>query len=239
MTIESSLQTPREALPTRWKILLYGFPGSGKTTLAAQAPRPLIIEIDDGGALVLDTKEFEHIRIYRQRNLKKLNDFVKACRTDPYFKENFDTVVVDTISEVQTLDRMRKVGDPLDELWQFNESIYTRNNFYTNAICRAVLGLGKNTIFLCHVREELIGDDRNQVVRVIPGMSPGPFKDLATNMDGIFFLRKEGKARRLTVTAGTTVLTKNRLEQVNIPATFENPNFDALLPYLEKVIKHD
>lgn len=239
MTIESSLQTPRDALPSRWKILLYGYPGSGKTTLAAQAPRPLFLEVDDGGALVLNTKEFEHVKIYRQRNLSKLNEFIKACRTDSYFKEQFDTIVVDTVSEIQTLDRMRKIGDPLDEAWKFNEGIYARNNFYTNAICRAVLGLGKNTIFISHVREELVGEDRNQTIRVLPGLSSGPFKDLATNMDGIFFIKKEGKARQLQVTAGTTVLTKNRLEQVNIPANFLNPSFDQLLPYLEKVVKHD
>ncbi len=82
------------------RILLYAESGMGKTTLAALAPRPIFIGIDDGGRKIKDPRT--------GKDLQKINDVetysdVRNALQQPALFENYDTAVVDTFTLVEGL----------------------------------------------------------------------------------------------------------------------------------------
>jgi len=82
------------------RILIYAESGMGKTTLAALAPKPVFIGIDDGGRKIKDPRTGE--------DLQKINgvetyEDVRSALQRPILFEEFDTVVVDTLTLVENL----------------------------------------------------------------------------------------------------------------------------------------
>ncbi len=82
------------------RILLYAESGMGKTTLAALAPKPVFIGIDDGGRKIKDPRTGE--------DLQKINgietyDDVRNALQQPALFEPHETAVIDTFTLVEGL----------------------------------------------------------------------------------------------------------------------------------------
>ncbi len=82
------------------RIIIYGESGMGKTTLAALAPKPVFIGIDEGGRKVKDPRTGE--------DLNKINgietyDDVRSALQQPALFEGYETVVIDTLTLVENL----------------------------------------------------------------------------------------------------------------------------------------
>lgn len=82
------------------RIIIYGESGMGKTTLAALAPKPVFIGIDDGGRKIKDPRTGE--------DLKKINGVetysdVRNVLQQPTLFEPYDTIVIDTLTLVENL----------------------------------------------------------------------------------------------------------------------------------------
>lgn len=232
------IKSGEEAYLDVWSFILYSFPGDGKTTLAAQAPRPLILELDRNGWIVLkksiaNPKSNKYVVL---RSFKGLVNYVRALAKDSETLSQFDTVVLDTISEAQTLERLSQLpGDALTEQWKFNQHIYTVNNFRILLLAKEILELNKNTIFNCHLRRETVGDEANKRIVVGPDLSDGLLTDLEALVDGTFLLVKDGMSeRKLKLQTGKDERTKSRFTK---NATINNPTFDKLLPVLEEFKK--
>lgn len=76
------------------KLLVYGHAGSGKTTLAATMPRPIVISAE-GGLLSIQSANLPYIEVNSMATLMEAFDYVSG--------ENgaeFDSVVLDSISEI-------------------------------------------------------------------------------------------------------------------------------------------
>ena len=82
MVITPSGQRRRHA----WRCLIYGGSGIGKTTLASLAPKPLLIDLEDGG---------EYVKIDRTDVLKNYNEVVESLRE--FYKSDYKTAVIDTM----------------------------------------------------------------------------------------------------------------------------------------------
>ena len=214
--------------------MLYGFPGAGKTTLAAGAPKPLVIEVDEGGHQVLDVPSLrDHARYFYLREFEKVARLVRGLASDPNLSE-IDTIVLDTFTELQTLDRLSRLpGDILlDRSWKFNEMVYRDNNFASLILLKEILKLGKNTIIICHMNEEQVGEGRNSKTLIRPGLSPTLMKDVLALLDGAFFLQLVDKTRSLRLAGTVNTLTKSRF---NFPkAELINPTFADLQKYLDE-----
>jgi phage nucleotide-binding protein len=96
----------------------YGKPGTGKTTLAATFPRPvLLIDINDEGTdSIKDIADVDVIDIYNLDDLEQLLDELKH---DP---RDYRTVVIDTITQVQEMavveiTRKRGIADTKAGSW--------------------------------------------------------------------------------------------------------------------------
>src|SRR5687768_4353460 len=189
-----------DAKAKRWSIIIYSYPGAGKTTFAAQAPRPLILELDENGWIVLrNPLVAENVSYIAFRDFKKFVQFIRALAKDKDSLDSYDTLVIDTVSELQTLERLSQLpGDlVLDDKWKFNENIYTKNNFRIMTILRDVFDLGKNMIINCHMKEETLTDGADKKVIVRPDLSPGLLSSIMAMVDGTFFLDKQNDTRRL------------------------------------------
>lgn len=76
------------------KLLVYGHAGSGKTTLAATMPKPIVISAE-GGLLSIQSANLPYIEVNSMATLMEALDYVSG--------ENgaeFDSVVLDSISEI-------------------------------------------------------------------------------------------------------------------------------------------
>ncbi len=229
------IKSGEEAYLNVWSFILYSFPGDGKTTLAAQAPRPLILELDRNGWTVLkkDIARPKSNKFVVLRSFKGLVNYVRALAKEPEILSQFDTIVLDTISETQTLERLSQLpGDALTSPWPFNQHLYTVNNFRILLLAKEILELGKNTIFCCHLKKDIVGNESNKTVHIGPDLSEGLLTDLEALVDGTFLLVKTGmNTRQLKLQTGKEERTKSRFSR---NATIQDPTFEKLLPVLEE-----
>jgi hypothetical protein len=80
----------------RYRILLFGQPGSGKTPFAAQAPAPIFLMADRGGAASLAITGTPYIEIPSEKAANEALDYLALQAQRPSFP--YQTVVVDTFS---------------------------------------------------------------------------------------------------------------------------------------------
>jgi hypothetical protein len=73
-----------------WRALVYGKPGIGKTTFGAQAPTPILFDLEDGG-------EFVHID--RTPLLKTYEDFFSALQW--FYSSEYETAVIDSLDVLE------------------------------------------------------------------------------------------------------------------------------------------
>jgi len=216
MPVADAIRTGDEAYLERWKLFLYGWPGAGKTTLAASAPRPLIIEFDDGGHVVLrnlESGQRSAVKWYATQDWDRAVRFIRDLCRDRKFLEEIDTIVVDTLSALQGIERARQIKgiDVLvDEKAPFHEAIYSANNFRIVKFIEALLSTGKNLILTCHMTEDTITVQGLQKKLIRPGLSPALTREVMAMMDCCFFLELTGTTRTLRVQSGTDLLTKSR-----------------------------
>jgi len=74
--------------------LIYGKSGVGKTTLAATAPNPLIIDTE-GGTLSLADQEIDMVSV---RNMEELEDVLKKLKRKR--GDKYETIIIDSGSEL-------------------------------------------------------------------------------------------------------------------------------------------
>lgn len=104
----SILQTAKgiSQIPNNKLHIIMGFPGSGKTTLAATYPKPMLfVQIgDDGGGIVMsnwDDKDISFILLESDKNgtiYVKLMQLLKELREQPTL---YKTVVIDAYSSIE------------------------------------------------------------------------------------------------------------------------------------------
>lgn len=85
------------------KIGLVADSGMGKTTLASTAPKPVFVGLDEGGRMIRNPITGEKLKRVGDKDTRIENyyDILQAMHTPELFKP-FDTVVVDTVTMVET-----------------------------------------------------------------------------------------------------------------------------------------
>lgn len=78
------------------KIVVYGLAGTGKTTLCATCPNPIILSAESG-LLALARWSLPAIEIC---TIEDLREVFQWCKSSPEARQNFQTICLDSVSEI-------------------------------------------------------------------------------------------------------------------------------------------
>lgn len=131
--------------------LIYGPPKIGKTELASQFPKPLIIECEVGGA-----EELKGVKVAKPVNLDEVSEILGELE-GPAGKE-FETIVIDTIDEVYDWyevevcrDLSKKFKLAIDNIGEGPKGAdWAEARKRMMGFMSVWKGLGKNIVYLAH-----------------------------------------------------------------------------------------
>jgi phage nucleotide-binding protein len=181
------------------KMLVYGSPGIGKSTIALSAPRPVLFDFDGGvhrvnGAFQTDTLQ-----------VKSWDEVLDAMKED---LSSYDTIVIDTVGKM--LDYMgayiiRENCKMANRDGSLTLKGYgQRKQMFIDFINKCGM-LDKNLVFVAHEREDKDGETR--IVRPeIGGSSAG---DLIKELDLVGYMQAVGTERTIFWTPQEKFYAKN------------------------------
>jgi hypothetical protein len=225
--------------PGPLKIGIYGEPGCGKTILACQAPKPLLLDVENGRRSLLNHKELWNTGVRKISTYAQAEETVNALRgKDPYFND-METIILDTISRLQqkhlveelkvavAKNQSRHPYLPSEAEFNISNRVMER---YLLAMIEACAESDKTLIVNCHVKEDK--DDAGQTILIRPMISPGLVGSYVGLMDAVFYMSEETDSKGVTTRKLRTVASrktkgKNRLG--NLPVEMINPTFQQIL----------
>jgi hypothetical protein len=232
-----------------WAFFIYGPFGSGKTSLAAQAPKPLFFDIEGSGRSLLNRREWAILPVIRVSKFDELDDMVRGVITDSkrmgavkkakVLLTECETVVIDTInvSRERELDAQRKALSA--GRIAVSEYEYTQNNAkLTLLVDFLVEELKKNVIILAQVREDKDNEGNTIVIR--PGVPPVLLTSICSIVDAVFYLSSRSTIKGEAVQTKRTLLTvpteskiaKNRFP---LPGRIQLPEENSFEPILHAI----
>lgn len=155
------------------KVILSGFPGVGKTTLALSSPKPLLIDFDKGIHRV-KYNDRKDSTIYEFENFTSFwNDFTEENLKD------FDTIIIDTAYKLQNMviEDLRKTQP---KAFQFDGTLSLKGYGILNSkmkeFLQRIYSLNKNVILIFHAKETIVkqGGDESTQLRL---QASGAFKE--------------------------------------------------------------
>lgn len=187
------------------KMLVYGNPGIGKSTLALSAPNPVLFDFDGGVHRVNGAFQCPTLQV------NSWDEVLEGLEED---LSEFGTIVIDTVGKM--LDYMSVYiikNDPKMAMRDGSLSLKgygARKNMFINFISKCSM-LGKNLVFVAHEKEEKDGEMR--IVRPeIGGSSAG---DLIKELDLVGYMQAIGTERHIFWSPQEKFYAKNTC---NLPA---------------------
>lgn len=196
---------------TRIKILIYGQAGMGKTTLALSAPKPLLIDFDNG----VNRVNYAHIKDTVQ--IESYYDLLTVLNNEDLTP--FETIVIDTGGKM--LDAMAeyiiannpKLGRSNGMLTQQG---YGQRKAEFTALLRLLYSKNKDVVFVAHRKS--VND--NDETRYVPLFGGSNYDDLVTELDLVGYLEANGRKRTITFDPTSRNDGKNTC---NLPSVMEIP----------------
>lgn len=216
------------------RVLIYGQPGTRKTTFCAGAPRPLIYEVDAGGSKsLLNFAETRNTAVLPFRSINQCEVLIQKLGEENALSNQYDTLVIDTFSELQIKDLDRIVKDAAAKDASRNAFLpigpdYNINTEHMRQIADNLRNLPKHVVITCHVKEEK--DDTTGRVLSRPNLTPKLARTMAGMFDVVGYMNVDGDAWSLQVHPTTSVSAKTRLG--GLPPVITNPSFQMLLDAL-------
>lgn len=204
------------------KCLIYGQAGTGKTTMALSAPKPLLLDFDGGASRLNVAHRADTVQIQSWSDCEDV------------MKENlsaYDTIVVDTIGKMLDfiITDVCKGRVPQINNWG------TINNVFTS-FCRQLHSLNKNIIFIAH-RDNRKEGDKNVF---IPAIREKSYNAIVTELDLMGYIESRNDQREITFDFSDRNDGKNTCNLprfIAIPTIVDNKgNATAKNDFIERVI---
>jgi hypothetical protein len=214
---------PNEKVECRQiKMLIYGTPGCGKTSLSFTADAPLLLDFDKGSHRAVNRKDIIQIDKWAD-----VSDIVKA----PDEIKEYRTLILDTGGRM--LDVM--AATLIDQKGAARSGgVLTQNGYgllksmFDNFMAR-LIGLGKDVIIIAHDKE--VKEEDNTVV--VPDIVGGSYQIIKRSMDMIGFLNVVNDKRTLNFNSTERTVGKNctNLPLLSVPSVLqaEFDNYFSLL----------
>lgn len=195
-------------IPTTVKIMIYGQAGMGKSTLALSAPKPLLLDFDNG------------VKRINMAHLDGVDTVQVSCWQDvqAVLAEDlsaYRTIVTDTIGKMVDFIITYKCGNrqPTIKDWSGINAEFT---WFT----RTLSNLNKNAVFVAHRDTRKEGDD----TVFIPSLREKNYNSIVTELDLLGYLEMKsdrGVAKR-TITFDPTNRNDGK-NTCNLPSVMEVP----------------
>ena len=189
------------------KMLVYGQPGIGKTTIALSSPNPVLFDFDGGVSRINKAHQCPTLQVESwEQVLDALTELEQA--------NDFKTIVVDTAGKmldfmsdyIMRNDPKMKMRDGSLALKGYGQ----RKVMFVNLLKRVSM-MGKHIVFVAHEKEDKDGETR--IVR--PDMSGSSLGDLLKELDLVGYMQAYGKDRTICWSPQERFYAKNTC---NLPA---------------------
>lgn len=222
-------------------LLVYGEPGTGKTTLAATAQdseygsKVMFLDIEGGTRSISDRTD---IALFQPQNWDDIRRMLVWLEEDGVYNgERIRTVVMDSITEAQKFaseEVMQDAKNPdfasLQDYGKINQKLTSMVRVYR----RLAQQQGMNIVFTSLEKQEK--DEISGIVSVRPDLSPRASQGVCGSVDAVgrLFINKEG-ARVLQLKGDNRTLAKVRqpLKGPRLADLIENPTLAQILNHLK------
>lgn len=213
------------------KIMIYGQAGMGKSTLALSAPKPLLLDFDNGVKRVNTNHLGDQVGIVQ---VESWND-IRYLLNSPNELNDFNSIVVDTIGKMMDYIIAYRCngGQPRIQDWG---AINNDFKWFVNALS----SLNKNVIFVAHRDTRKEGEE----TVFVPALREKNYNSIVTELDllGYLEMKNENGLQKRTITFDPTSRNdgKNTCQLpgiMNIPTILDrNGNVTASNDFIEKQI---
>lgn len=196
------------SIPTNVKMMLYGQAGFGKTTVALSAPKPLLLDFDNGVKRVNDSnlQGVDIVQVISWNDMKDLmNENLSA----------YQSIVVDTIGKMMDFIISYKCGTRQPSIRDWG-GINQEFSWFV----RCLSDLSKNVIFVAHRDTRKEGDD----TVFVPALREKSYNSIVTELDllGYMEMRNENGRVKRTITFDPTNRNDGK-NTCNLPSVMEVP----------------
>jgi phage nucleotide-binding protein len=205
------------------KMLIYGQPGMGKSTLALSAPDPVMFDFDGGVNRV--NKAFQCPTLQVQ-NWEQVTDALDELASGDI---SFQTIVIDTAGKM--LDFMSDYIMRNDSKMKMRDGSLALKGYGARKVMfveflKRVTMMGKNIVFVAHEKEDKDGDTR--IVR--PDMGGSSLGDLLKELDLVGYMQAIGEERAIYWSPQEKFYAKNtcNLAQFNKIPTIINAQAEVV-----------
>lgn len=212
----SLLTQPNELTNTQpISCMIYGQPGTGKTTLALSASKPVLIDLDRGLHRVEKRFQCPSLQV---ENYQQILDLLKSGELAP-----FDTIVIDTLGKL--VDRMGDYVAIANPKFKQGDGTLSMKAWGAikvqfSSLIKTIFNMNKSVIFVAHEKEDKDGDVRF----VRPDVSGSSGKDVTKELDLMGYVEMKGNKRTVSFTPSEKFYAKNSL---GLPSVIEIPDTKA------------
>ena len=196
-------------IPSTVKMMIYGQAGMGKSTLALSAPKPLLLDFDNGVKRV-NMAHLENVDIVQ---ITQWQDVQQVLQED---LSCYQTIVVDTIGKMMDFIITYKCGTRQPQIRDWGG---INAEFFW--LARTLSSLNKNVVFVAHRDTRKEGDD----TVFIPALREKSYNSIVTELDllGYLEMRNENGSQKRTITFDPTSRNDGK-NTCNLPGLMNVPN---------------
>ena len=229
----NNLETPKK--PKKLIGTIYGGAGVGKTYLASNCEKPVLLRIEDGSASLSD----QDIKMLPCIN--EPIDVFMQIKTLLDQDHNFKTLIIDSVSKFDELSiaeyLFQNKGLKLsDNDYAGYEFLYSRHRSLSNACAKLSTNKNMNIIFISHEKATQVGRDSKQLQMTLK-MSPKSARYYIDDVDFVGYLQPadlisaEGKRSRvikMDVDSNLNNQSKNRFDLKNREVIAKNTTLENI-----------
>lgn len=195
-------------IPATVKMMIYGQAGMGKSTVALSAPKPLLLDFDNG----VKRMNMAHLENIDTVQVTSWSDVQQVLQED---LSAYQTIVVDTIGKMMDFIITYKCGNRQPSIRDWS-GINAEFSWMT----RTLSSLNKHIIFVAHRDTRKEGDD----TVFIPALREKSYNSIVTELDllGYLEMKSERGVQRRTITFDPTSRNDGK-NTCNLPSVMEVP----------------